>query len=77
MVRVTVEPDRPLVHAQPCRVPHEVNGHVEIRWSHGRFAQVPEAKVYLDTPQQLVPGYVPVAAGRDETRLFDPAQRPL
>lgn len=57
--------------------PHEVNGHVEIRWSHGRFAQVPEAKVYLDTPQQLVPGYVPVAAGLDETRLFDPAQRPL
>lgn len=52
--------------------PQEVSGHVEVRWSHGRFAQVPEAKVYLDTPHHLVPGYVPVAAGRDETRLFNP-----
>lgn len=34
-----------------------VAGHVEIRWSHGRFAQVPEAKVYLDTPHAEVPGY--------------------
>lgn len=33
-------------------------GHVEIRWSHGRFAQTPEAKVYLDTPHHDVPGYV-------------------
>lgn len=38
-----------------------VGGHVEIRWSHGRFAQVPEAKVYLDTPHHAVPGYVPLA----------------
>jgi hypothetical protein len=38
-----------------------VEGHVEIRWSHGRFAQVPEAKVYLDTPHHRVPGYVPLA----------------
>jgi hypothetical protein len=38
----------------------EINGHVEIRWSHGRFAQTPEAKVYLDTPHQLVPGYLPL-----------------
>ncbi len=36
---------------------HEVEGHVEIRWSHGRFGQVPEAKVYLDTPHGAVPGY--------------------
>lgn len=43
------------------RVPNtevEINGHIEIRWSHGRFAQPPEAKVYLDTPHHDVPGYV-------------------
>ena len=37
-----------------------VRGHVELRWSHGRFAQPPEAKVYLDTPHHLVPGYHPL-----------------
>ena len=37
-----------------------VEGHVEVRWSHGRFAQPPEAKVYLDTPHADVPGYVPL-----------------
>lgn len=37
-----------------------VNGHVEIRWSHGRFYGVPEAKVYLDTPHAQVPGYNPL-----------------
>jgi len=35
-----------------------VAGHVEIRWSHGRFAGNPEAKVYLDTAHYDVPGYV-------------------
>jgi len=35
-----------------------VHGDVEIRWSHGRFAQAPEAKVYLDTLHHDVPGYV-------------------
>ncbi len=35
-----------------------VAGHVEVRWSHGRFAQNPEAKVYLDTAHHDVPGYV-------------------
>jgi len=35
-----------------------VAGHVEIRWSHGRFAGNPEAKVYLDTAHHDVPGYV-------------------
>jgi hypothetical protein len=35
----------------------EVNGHVEIRWSHGRFVGSPEAKVYLDTQHTDVPGY--------------------
>lgn len=34
-----------------------VEGHVEIRWSHGRFGGQPEAKVYLDTPHAQVPGY--------------------
>ena len=35
----------------------ETNGHIEIRWSHGRFCGYPEAKVYLDTPHSCVPGY--------------------
>lgn len=34
-----------------------VSGHVEIRWSHGRFVGSPEAKVYLDTTHAAVPGY--------------------
>ncbi len=38
-----------------------VCGHVEIRWSHGRFGNPPEAKVYLDTPPEDVPGYIPLA----------------
>lgn len=42
----------------------EIGGHVEIRWSHGRFAQPPEAKVYLDTPLELVPGYHVLAGDR-------------
>jgi hypothetical protein len=33
----------------------EVEGHVEVRWSHGRFSSV-EAKIYLDTPHADVPG---------------------
>jgi hypothetical protein len=37
-----------------------VDGHVELRWSHGRFGGRPEAKVYLDTPHRRVPGYVPL-----------------
>lgn len=37
-----------------------VRGHVEVRWSHGRFSGNPEAKVYLDTPYPLVPGYHPL-----------------
>jgi hypothetical protein len=36
---------------------HDIDGHVEIRWSHGRFNGAPEAKVYLDTPLRAVPGY--------------------
>ena len=37
-----------------------IEGHVEIRWSHGKFAQRPEAKVYLDTPHHRIPGYWPL-----------------
>ncbi|MGO9855037.1 MAG: hypothetical protein ACLPYY_08355 [Acidimicrobiales bacterium] len=37
---------------------HAVAGHIEVRWSHGRFGGLPEAKGYLDTPHHLVPGYV-------------------
>ena len=37
-----------------------VDGHVEVRWSHGRFCGPPEAKVYLDTPHAEVPGYFPL-----------------
>lgn len=34
-----------------------IDGHIEIRWSHGRFLGSPESKVYLDTPHTFVPGY--------------------
>jgi len=34
-----------------------VEGHVEVRWGHGKFGSSPEAKVYLDTPHDSVPGY--------------------
>ncbi|MGE0880420.1 MAG: hypothetical protein AB7L13_15720 [Acidimicrobiia bacterium] len=36
---------------------HLVAGHVEIRWSHGRFQGSPEAKVYLETSHAAVPGF--------------------
>ena len=39
----------------------EVKGHIEIRWSHGKFCGNPEAKVYLDTPHETVPGYFKVS----------------
>jgi hypothetical protein len=44
---------RDRISAKRC----EVNGHIEVRWSHGRFGGLPEAKGYLDTPHHLVPGY--------------------
>jgi hypothetical protein len=37
-----------------------VTGHVEIRWSHGRFCGFPEAKLYLDSRHENVPGYFPL-----------------
>jgi hypothetical protein len=45
------------VRDRSTRVRMDVSGHVEIRWSHGRLQGAPEAKVYLDTPFPLVPGY--------------------
>lgn len=52
-----------------------VEGHVEIRWSHGRFGPSPEAKVYLDTPHHDVPGYFPLdepaPVTQPDLRLFD------
>jgi hypothetical protein len=38
-----------------------IEGHVEIRWSHGRFSGAPEAKVHLDTHPHDVAGYVALA----------------
>lgn len=38
----------------------DIRGHVEIRWSHGRFGGPPEAKIYLDTALAEVPGYFPL-----------------
>lgn len=52
------------------RETRSLRGHVEIRWSHGRFAQPPEAKVYLDTPVDQVPGYFTLDGG--PSRLFYP-----
>ena len=37
-----------------------IEGHVEVRWSRGRFGGVPEAKVYLDTPHHHVANYTPI-----------------
>lgn len=48
------------VHDREAAADRVVEGHVEVRWSHGRFAGPPEAKVYLDTPHAEVPGYVPL-----------------
>ncbi len=46
------------VRDRVSHTPHVVAGHIEVRWSHGRFGGLPEAKGYLDTPHHLVPGYV-------------------
>jgi hypothetical protein len=48
-----------------------VEGHVEVRWSHGRFAQPPEAKIYLDTATDEIPGYFALSTGADQPRLWD------
>ena len=51
-----------------------VRGHVEIRWSHGPFGAAPEAKVYLDTSPDEVPGYdrLDGAAGGDGRASAEP-----
>ena len=46
-----------LVRDRTSHEMHAVVGHIEVRWSHGRFGGLPEAKGYLDTPHHLVPGY--------------------
>jgi hypothetical protein len=51
---------RAVVTDKRGRAERLVAGHVEVRWSHGRFARPPEAKVYLDTPHEDVPGYFPL-----------------
>ena len=51
---------RAVVREKSTRAERDVCGHVEIRWSHGRFCGPPEAKVYLDTPHDEVPGYFPL-----------------
>lgn len=48
----------------------QTRGHVEVRWSHGRFAQPPEAKVYLDTPTDELPGYFPMEAPPAQPSLW-------
>lgn len=54
--------------------PRIAAGHVEIRWSHGRFAQPPEAKVYLDTPMAQLPGYHPLdPVDRSQPTLWNTA----
>ena len=57
---------QPLIAWQACAqerssgMDRSVNGHIEIRWSHGKFNGFPEAKIYLDTPHHQVPGYFPL-----------------
>jgi hypothetical protein len=52
---------RATVHERATGEAHTVDGHVEVRWSHGRFGRPPEAKAYLDIAHHRVPGYVPLA----------------
>jgi len=49
----------------------QVQGHVEVRWSHGRFAQPPEAKVYIDTSPYDLPGYFPIEGAADQPALWE------
>jgi hypothetical protein len=51
---------RAVVRERAGRTERVVEGHVEVRWSHGRFSGPPEAKVYLDSPHADVPGYFPL-----------------
>jgi hypothetical protein len=51
------------VHDRELDTDRVVEGHVEVRWSHGKFGGVPEAKIYLDTPHHKVAGYQPLDDG--------------
>jgi hypothetical protein len=51
---------RALIRGRHSGEDRRVTGHVEIRWSHGRFSGPPEAKAYLDSPHAEVPGYFPL-----------------
>lgn len=51
---------RATVYDRTAGLDRVIDGHIEIRWSHGRFNGNPEAKVYLDTPLLDVPGYHPL-----------------
>lgn len=53
----------------------DVHGHVEVRWSHGRFVGAPEAKVYLDTPFDQVPGFHALDDGDGQMALSLPPPR--
>ncbi len=58
--RVAGQPEvgwRAVVRERASGADIDVYGHVEVRWSHGRFRSCPEAKVYLDVPHLTVPGY--------------------
>jgi hypothetical protein len=48
-----------------------VQGHVEVRWSHGRFAQPPEAKIYLDTATDEIPGYFALDEESGQPQLWN------
>lgn len=53
---------QPLIRwrAELVGAPRAIEGHVEVRWSRGRFGGVPEAKIHLDTPHHDVANYVPI-----------------
>ena len=61
----------PLTPSAPPSRRESVRGHVEVRWSHGRFVQPPEAKVYLDTPSDELPGYFALEPGASQPELWD------
>ena len=54
---------------------HEVSGHVEVRWSHGRFGGPPEAKGYLDTPHTWCRATFPSGDGVRPLHVRGPADR--
>jgi hypothetical protein len=65
---------RAVVLDRASAVRRDTNGHVEIRWSHGKFVSPPEAKVYLDTAPDAIPGYFGL---EPVPRALGPVQGPL